>query len=427
MISELEAADAESLLLHLAGPAQRIELGLARVRAAMTRLDIPAELPFPVITVAGTNGKGSVVAYLEALFQQAGHHSAAYTSPHIWAFAERLRFDGNPFSDTAWMEKLRLLGPVAEEIPLTYFEASTLAALMLCLEAQPDIAILEVGLGGRLDAVNAVDSTIAIISSIDLDHQALLGPDREHIGAEKAGIIRRQQPVFYGDRAAPCQSVLTAAEQLEAPLFLLGRDFDLEPDGNWRGNGNTFPAPVPVVNSAAQRNNLALALATVHCLRERFPQAWPAPTQWTLLPWLPGRGQRLRPWGVQGPELIVDVAHNPQATRALAARVAHEDGRVVACWGMMADKDLAASVGPLRERISAWWLLAMPDNPRAASPATLRNFLPADQVSGEIAIHDLPMQLDRLAAELGSDDLLLCFGSFHVLAALPPSWFRDTA
>ncbi|MBU2755630.1 bifunctional folylpolyglutamate synthase/dihydrofolate synthase [Acidithiobacillus sp. CV18-2] len=418
-----DAEDAESLLQRLAGSPQRIELGLERMHAAMQRLGIPANLPFPVITVAGTNGKGSVLAYLEALYQQSGYRCAAYSSPHIWRFAERLRVAGAPLPDRLWREKFAALASLAGEIPLTYFELSTLAALLLCLDEAPDLAILEVGLGGRLDAVNAVDADIAIISSIDLDHQALLGPDRESIGREKAGILRSGRPVLYGDRESPCASVLTAAEQRAAPLWLLGRDFDLDASGCWQAGATSVPVPPPMLDSAAQRANLALALAAVYQLRARLPQAWPPQERWRFTPRLLGRSQWLRPWGEDRPRLLVDVAHNPQAVRALAATLAGQSGRIFACWGMMADKDLAASVAPLRAKVDAWALLAMPDNPRAASPAQLRAELPGAEIRCELSLIDLPEHLRRWAAELGSDDILLCFGSFHVLSALPSEWF----
>ncbi|MEY2343087.1 folylpolyglutamate synthase/dihydrofolate synthase family protein [Acidithiobacillus sp. IBUN Pt1247-S3] len=423
MSSLLVADDAESLLVRLVGPAQRIELGLERMQAAMARVGIPADLPFPVITVAGTNGKGSVVAYLEALYQQSGYRCAAYTSPHIWHFTERLRVAGAPLAGQRWREKLSSLAPLAEEIPLTYFELSTLAAFLLCREEAPDLAILEVGLGGRLDAVNAVNADIAIISSIDLDHQALLGLDRESIGREKAGIVRQGRVLLYGDRNSPCRSVLDAAARLDAPLWLLGRDFDLDATGIWQHDGGAAAAPAPFASSAAQRGNLALALAAVYQLRERLPHAWPAPAQWEFSPQILGRSQWLQPWGEQGPRLLVDVAHNPQATQALAETLAPETGRIWACWGMMVDKDLAASVAPLRGKVDSWSLLAMPDNPRAATPMQLRSQLIGENVLGEVSLSQLPAQLDRWAKELGSGDVLLCFGSFYVLSALPRSWF----
>ncbi|WP_308388439.1 folylpolyglutamate synthase/dihydrofolate synthase family protein [Acidithiobacillus sp. AMEEHan] len=422
-----DAEDAESLLVRLVGPAQRIELGLDRMRAAMEHLGIPENLPFPVITIAGTNGKGSVLAYLEALYRQSGYRCVAYSSPHIWRFVERLRVSGAPLPDQRWQEKFAALASLAEEIPLTYFELSTLAALSLCMEEAPDLAILEVGLGGRLDAVNAIDADIAIITSIDLDHQALLGPDRESIGREKAGILRRERPVIYGDRESPCTSVLTAADQLGAPLYLLGRDFDLDSEGHWRGNGLRIAAPPPISDSVVQRNNLALALAAVYQLRARLPQAWPPAERWRFAPKLVGRSQWLRPWGESRPRLLVDVAHNPQAVRALAETLAGQSGRIMACWGMMADKDLSASVASLRAKVDAWALLAMPDLPRAASPAQLRAQLPGADVRCEISLIDLPELLQRWAEELSGADVLLCFGSFHVLAALPSEWFDNAS
>jgi dihydrofolate synthase/folylpolyglutamate synthase len=421
----LQADDPEQLLTHLVGPAQRIELGLERMEAAMARLNIPRQLPFPVVTVAGTNGKGSVVAYLEALALQASYRCAAYTSPHLWEFRERLRIDGQPLANQRWTSQIEMLGERVVDIPLTYFELSTLAALRLCLEETPDLAILEVGLGGRLDAVNAVDADLAVITSIDLDHQQFLGPDRESIGREKAGICRRGRPLLYGDTNGPCSSVMAAATACGAELQVLGRDFFLTATGEWRSGSIQYAVPPPLHDHPGQYNNLGLALAAAARLQKRLPRIWPPSAQWQVPIRLLGRKQWLRPWGAEGPRLLVDVAHNPQATCALAELLARAEGQVWAYWGMMADKDLAAAVAPLRGRASGWTLLAMPENARAAAPAQLRTVLGAAADADEIPLAELAPHLAKRAASLRPDDILLCFGSFQVLSALPRHWFPD--
>ncbi len=413
-------------LTGLAGSPGNIRLGLDRMQQAMGRAGIPHRLPFPVILVAGTNGKGSTVAYLEALYRQSGYRTAAYTSPHVWRFPERLRINGQMLGDGQWLDAVSRLAPVAGEISLTYFELVTLAAVDLLLQHSPDLAILEIGLGGRADAVNAFQPDLGIITSVDLDHQAWLGNTRDEIGREKAGIFRPGVRALYGDPENPCSSVLGLAQAMGTPLWRLGRHFSIDPArGVWRMEGQSWRVPSPLWGGLEQWNNLALALAAVWLLREVLPGAVREPENWQVVPELPGRAQWLRPWGKDGPRVLADVAHNPQATAHLAEvlRAGKGCGRVCALWGMMADKDIGASIQPLADLVDVWYPLELPGS-RAASRKTLHALLEQMGLSiGEDADGRAGTVLEQVRDMLSPEDTLLCFGSFLVLEQLPEVWF----
>jgi dihydrofolate synthase/folylpolyglutamate synthase len=218
---------------------------------------------------------------------------------------------------------------------------------------------------------------------------------------------------------------MAAATACGAELQVLGLDFFLTATGEWRSGSIQYAVPPPLHDHPGQYNNLGLALAAAARLQKRLPRIWPPSAQWQVPIRLLGRKQWLRPWGAEGPRLLVDVAHNPQATCALAELLARAEGQVWAYWGMMADKDLAAAVAPLRGRASGWTLLAMPENARAAAPAQLRTVLGAAADADEIPLAELAPHLAKRAASLRPDDILLCFGSFQVLSALPRHWFPD--
>ncbi len=412
----------------LAGPPEQIALGLERMIAAMATLKIPARLPMPVILVGGTNGKGSVVAYLEAFYSQGGYRVGAYTSPHLWWFGERLRLAGQPASESFWREQLAEVGDAARRIPLTYFEITTLAAVKMMLAVGVEVAILEVGLGGRLDAVNAFLPDCSVVTTVDLDHQEWLGPDRLSIGREKAGIFRRGVPALYGDAEDPCASVLEAAVRDAVPLRQLGRDFGIDPQRmRWTGFGEEKPVAAPVWAGQAQWDNLALAVAAVSILRTRLPVPDAAVSAWTRVPKLPGRCQWLQPWGKDAPRMLVDVAHNPQAARQLATLLAARkgSGRCVALVGMLADKDIAGTLAPLLDWVDIWHTLDIADTPRAATAARLRHILEdagATAVSGD---GSLGQALEAARRTLRGEGVLLCFGSFHLVKQLPVAWFLE--
>ncbi|WP_298168028.1 folylpolyglutamate synthase/dihydrofolate synthase family protein [Acidithiobacillus sp.] len=415
-------------VVELAGPPEQIAMGLERMLDALAALKIPARLPMPVILVGGTNGKGSTVAYLEAFYRQTGYRVGAYTSPHLWQFTERLRLDGRPAPEFLWHQLLTEIADAAHQIPLTYFEITTLAAVRMMLAAGVDVAILEVGLGGRLDAVNAFTPDCSIVTTVDLDHQDWLGSDRASIGREKAGIFRRGVPALYGDMEDPCASVLEAAICADVPLQQLGRDFRIDPLlGKWSGFGQEKQVPAPLWAAPAQWANLALAVAALSLLEAKLPVPDTAISAWTQAPELPGRCQWRQPWGQGGPDLLVDVAHNPQAARQLATLLAARKGaaRCHAIVGMLADKDMAGTLAPLLHWVDAWHVLEITDTPRAAAAAQLCDMLEgmnAIMVSVDV---DMEQALEAVKTTLAGGDILLCFGSFHLVKQLPMAWLQS--
>jgi dihydrofolate synthase/folylpolyglutamate synthase len=293
-------------------------MGLDRVREVALRMGLQFECP--VLTVAGTNGKGSTCAMLEAILLESGYRTGVYTSPHLVQFEERCRIQGQSVLAEPLAQAFAQVEAARGEVSLTYFEFSTLAILQLMMQAQLDVVILEVGLGGRLDAVNIIDTDCAIITSIDLDHTALLGTDREQIGREKAGIMRAGKPVVVSDPVPP-ESVLAYAAQLGADVWRFGQDFNFSGDKlqwAWAGRGRRFSGlAYPALRGANQLVNAAGVLAALEALRSRIPVTAQAVRNGMALVELPGRFQM-----VPGePVLVLDVAHNPHAVAALAANL----------------------------------------------------------------------------------------------------------
>ena len=411
---------------------QGIILGLDRVREAAQRLNGGAGLRFevPVVTVAGTNGKGSTCAMLEAICQQAGYRTGVYTSPHLVHFEERCRVLGQSIAAGellpafADVERARLDG---SPIVLTYFEFTTLA-ILLTLSRQPlDVVVLEVGLGGRLDAVNIVDADCAVITSIDLDHTDLLGTDREAIGYEKAGIMRTGRPVVLSDPMPP-QSVMDRAREIDAPLWRIGADFHFAGDrqqwgwamhpshGGRRYSGLAYPA----LRGANQLVNASGVLAALEALRPRLPVTAQAVRNGLAMVDLPGRFQI-----VPGqPALVLDVAHNPHSVAALAENLDAMGfyPTTHAVFGAMADKDLApmlARVAPLMDR---WYFTDLP-SPRAAPAAQLlAAWNDAGLTKGKnvpVSTHANPQAaLDAAVAQADPADRIVVFGSFYTVGGV---------
>ena len=295
---------------------ESIELGLDRVREVATRLGLgrPAA---QVITVAGTNGKGSTVAFIEAIARAGGWKVGAYTSPHLLRYNERVRIEAEEVADDALVAAFAVVEAARVDTPLTYFEFGTLAALWLFQRASLDLVVLEVGLGGRLDAVNLVDADVAVVTTVDIDHTGWLGSDRESIGREKAGIARAWKPLVLGE-VDPPSSVLRHAYAIGANAIRLGSDFFHEPvdaaHWRWREVGAELRLPAPRLAAPPQRANASTAIAALRALPRALPEA--AFAQGVATATLPGRLQCLQRDGV---EIVLDVAHNPQAARELAA------------------------------------------------------------------------------------------------------------
>lgn len=329
---------------------QSIDMGLARVASVAASAEVLEPAPL-VITVGGTNGKGSTVCYLETILQAAGYTTAVYTSPHITDYRERVRINAQELTDAEHVEAFVAIENARKQTSLTYFEFGTLAALWLINRKAPDVAILEVGLGGRLDAVNCVDSDVAVVTSIGIDHVAFLGNDREQIGREKAGIAREGKPLICGE-TKPTASIAESAERIGAKLWQAGRDFFCtEQSKSWSYRSqftqlNDLPLPqLPLVNAST-------AIATIEQLP--LPVTLSAIREGIAAAMLPGRMQRHSYYDC---EVLLDVAHNPQAAAYANQylRKFYPEHKVFAVVGMLNDKDHAGVIKALTPRIKSWY------------------------------------------------------------------------
>lgn len=397
---------------------QPIELGLERVAIVAERLGALHPAPV-VITVTGTNGKGSSVALLEAILRAAGYRVGAYTSPHLLRYTERIRLDGLEVDEAALCESFERVETARAETSLTYFEFGTLAAFDVFTRAGLDVAILEVGMGGRLDAVNIVDPDVALVTNVGLDHQAWLGTDREAIAREKAGIFRAGRPAVFGEADVP-RSVEQRAAALGAPLHVQGRDFGYEAQGDtwswWSANRARRALPLPALRGPFQLQNATGALMALELVADRLPVGQAELRDGLLAVSLPGRLQAL-PSSVQ---LLVDVAHNPHGAHALAdaLRAMPCRGRTHAVVAMLADKDIEATLAELAPLVSRWYGAGLAV-PRGADAERMGQAL--RQAAGNAAVelracvNEALRQAEKNAAPL---DRIILFGSFYTVAAV---------
>jgi dihydrofolate synthase/folylpolyglutamate synthase len=398
---------------------QTIELGLVRVKAVAERMGL--RFTCPVITVAGTNGKGSTCAMLEAVALQAGYRTGVYTSPHLVHFEERCRVHGEIVKAADLLPHFQKVEAAREGSTLTYFEFTTLAIMSLLSGAGLDVAILEVGLGGRLDAVNIVDADCAVITSIDLDHMDYLGTDRESIGREKAGILRTGKPAIVSDPMPP-QSVLDRALEIGADLWTLGRDFNFTGDKQqwaWAGRGRRYAGlAYPALRGANQLINASGALAALEALRSCLPVTAQAVRNGLAMVELPGRFQI-----VPGePSLVLDVAHNPHSVAALAANLDAMGfyPTTHAVFGAMADKDLGPMLKKVGPMIDRWYFTDLP-TPRADTAAHLLSTWQAQETRRDVAgsTHADPMAaLHAAVAAADPTDRIVVFGSFYTVGGV---------
>lgn len=411
-----------------------IDMGLERVGIVADRLRV-REFAAPVITVAGTNGKGSTVATLVAVGRAAGWRVAHYTSPHLVDFNERIGINGCLIADDELVRSLDAVEAVRGDISLTYFEHTTLAALHWFQQQAPDLVVLEIGLGGRLDAVNLVDSTVAVITSVDLDHQDWLGDTIAEIAREKAGVMRARRPVILGERE-PHAVLLAQAQQLSAPVWIKGRDYDFTPPAavspeasghapvwHWQGRDGLswpdLPLPRVICDNAATALAALQALSQVTALRvdlaalrRGLPEAF-----------VTGRLQRLP--GL--PEIWLDVGHNPHGARFLWQHLPTPlpGQRTHAVFAMLQDKDVAGVIAASRDAVDAWWLAGLP-GPRGLTAAALAERVAAalaEQPSAvsAVAIAQHARVEDALQAArqaVRGNDRIIVFGSFLTVAAV---------
>jgi len=398
-------------------PESRIDLGLERVREVLSRLS-GARLDCPVITVGGTNGKGSVVAMVESMCRAAGLRTLAYTSPHLLDFSERIRIDGEPAAADRIAAAIARVEHARGDAALTYFEHVTLAALAMALEAPPEVLVLEVGLGGRLDAVNVIDADVAVITSIGLDHTEWLGPTRLSIGREKAGIARPERPLIVGERRLPAglEPLLRASG---ARLALAGRDF------RWRRaaggkvriewDNRVLQLPRPALAGAWQLGNAACAVTALLALEDRLAISPAQMAEGLRQVRLPGRLQRV----LDRPALWLDLAHNGAGARALARALGPcpDSGASTAVFSALADKDVGA-IGRALDRSFSRWLVAGLEGDRGRAAADLAACLTEIPVAGAVeTVESVPEALTLALQESGPDDRIVVFGSFRTVAA----------
>ena len=394
-----------------------IDLGLERVGRVLRRLAHRSRFDCPLVIVAGTNGKGSVVAYLEAIALAGGHRVCSYTSPHLLRYNERIRIDGIEIDDAALCNAFDRIDQARGDELLTYFEFGTLAAIDLFFNAAPDLVVMEIGLGGRLDAVNIMEPDVAVVTTVALDHCDWLGPDRESIGYEKAGVFRAGRPAVCGDSSPP-QSLLHRAAKLRVALRLIGRDFRIERDAeSWRYVGADAVIghlPIPPLAGEFQLDNAATAITALKSLAGLNTEV-AAIRQGLRRVHLAGRFQVIR----QHPEVIVDVAHNSQAAMALASQLRQKpgNGRTVAIVAMLADKPVADVVASLADEIDCWY---------AAGLESVARGLPAGEMAAVVEQHNADGKLhstetvaqacaQALSAVDGHDRIII-FGSFYTVA-----------
>ena len=395
-----------------------MDLSLERVQQVRDAMGL--RFSVPVITVAGTNGKGSTCSMIESIARAAGYRVGLYIKPHLLHFEERCRVNGAPVDADSLCEDFEVVERARGDTGLTTFEFSTLAIMHRLAREPLDLVILEVGLGGRYDAVNAIDADCAVITSIDLDHTEFLGPDRESIGREKAGVLRTGRPGIVSDPLPP-QSVIDVGTEIGAELWLNGRDFNHQGDRQqwaWSGRGRRYHAlAYPALRGANQLLNASGAIAALEALRDRLPVTAQAVRVGLAQVELPGRFQI-----VPGqPALVLDVAHNPQAVSALALNLDQMGffPRTFAVFGAMRDKDLAGVMARIAPLVDHWHLTDLP-LPRAAKADELATHLRALR-GDDVALSTHASPSDALAAALGAadpTDRIVVFGSFYTVGGV---------
>jgi dihydrofolate synthase/folylpolyglutamate synthase len=397
-----------------------IALGLDRVREVLGRMDV--RIGCPVLTVAGTNGKGSVCAMLESILQASGRRVGTYTSPHLLRYNERVRTGMREATDARLAVGFAAVEQARGAVPLTYFEYGTLGALWLFAREAPDALVLEVGLGGRLDAVNVLDADCAVVTNVGLDHMEYLGDSREAIGREKAGIFRPGRPAIVAD-ADPPASVLDAAESVGAPLLLLGRDFGYHAHAGqwdyWGPAARRSALAYPALRGQRQLRNAVAALAALDALREHLPVSMQDVRRGFAEVVLPGRFQVLP----GRPQVILDVAHNADAAQALAQNLgaAGYAAETIAVFGMLRDKDIAGVARRLAPRVTRWHLCTL-GGPRGTDAETLARILSSAGIRAPLLRHGSAAAAFAAArAEAGENDKIVAFGSFLTVAEVMQS------
>lgn len=396
-----------------------IDMGLERIRKVWQRLGSPAPAPM-VFSVGGTNGKGSTVAFLEAMLRATGLRVGTFTSPHLLRYNERVHIDGLDADDASLVQAFEQIEKARGDVSLTYFEFAALAAILLFAQCEVDVAVLEVGLGGRLDAVNLIDADVAIVTTVDIDHQEWLGNDKESIAREKAGIFRPRRPAIIGENDPP-RSLLDVAMELGSIVQRSGHEFTAETTSSgwrWSNGREILELPLPAMDAPCQMGNAAAAIAALHALRDRIAWQPSAIAAGVANAKIGGRLQRL----ADEPDLIVDVAHNPQAARELAAWIEANPipGRNIAVFGALDDKDVDGMLAPLLAHVHEWHLCALNGaSPRGLSLDELEKRL-MGRVQPKVGSRheDVASALGAALQAARHEDRVLAFGSFFVVAGV---------
>ena len=394
---------------------QPIALGLERVADVFSNLQ--TNISCPILTVGGTNGKGSTCALLEAILSSAGYRTGLYSSPHLVRYNERVRVAGHEASDGELCDAFEAVEAARGTVALTYFEFGTLAALWLFARSGVEALVLEVGLGGRLDAVNVIDADCAILTSVGVDHVEFLGHTREEIGREKAGIFRPGRPAVIADPHPPA-SVLAEIERIGAVPVLFGRDFGFAKQGTqwsyWGPAGKRSGLAHPALRGSVQLRNASAAIAALDSLRERLPIAMKDVRRALAEVSLPGRFQVLP----GRPQIVLDVAHNPEAAATLAANLGDSGyaPETIAVFGMLKDKDIAGVVRAVAPRVTRWHLASLP-GARGAESSFLREVLLQEKIQQPIFEHaSVAEALAAARKEAAENDKIIVFGSFLTVA-----------
>jgi len=391
-----------------------ISMGLDRVAAVKERMGLDPQ--FPIIIVGGTNGKGSTCAMLENIYHHAGYRVAGYSSPHILRYNERVRVNLEELNDETLAAAFAAVEAARQNLQLTYFEYGTLAAMWCFMRQKVELAVMEVGLGGRLDAVNVFEPDCAVVTTIDIDHIEFLGNSRESIGFEKAGIFRKHVPAICGDLTPP-QSLVEHAKSIGADLQLRNRDFKLDQHADrwdFKGAALMHDLPLPALRGEFQLDNAACALAAIEAIQGRLPVNRSAIEAGLKSVSLAGRFQVV----AQHPQILLDVTHNPHAAHALAENL-HQtktEGKTIAVFAMLADKDIAGVITALETEIDSWYLSSV-DHVRSASVSQLLEIFNQINADTNLACFEsLPAAFRQACLDAGKNDRIIMFGSFFTVA-----------
>jgi len=399
-----------------------IELGLDRIRQVAERLDLLSP-SFPIITVAGTNGKGSSVAFLEAMLLAEGYTTGSYTSPHLIHYNERIKLTGINASDAQIINAFEEIDKARKDVSLSYFEFGTLAAMLIFTQQAVDVAILEVGLGGRLDASNLWDTSLAIITSIAIDHESWLGNDRELIGKEKSGIMRANTPVICGDPTPP-DSIKKTAQKTKATLQQINRDFSYQQHADktwlWENNKRQYQLPLPALKGEFQLNNAATVIAGLTSISTRLPVSIDSIKEGLKKATIIGRLQLIS----SSPDWLIDVAHNPHSALALAKYLDEQPtaGKTFALFSMLKDKDIQQVLSIMDRHIDEWHVVGL-EGSRGLSTTELTLLMKAAHIDSEIIPHKcFSDAVHFLKKDSKNKDKVVVFGSFLVVSNVIEVW-----